>query len=143
MTEVEESAPEEPLDATFKYNSEEPWVSKMLINYVLNDEPIKKEASGSGRIISVPLNATDVEVKFQARRPRWGDIMKYDRFEKKWCKPDEPHVFRYEKPPLQRTFTISGNLWREAVMRVSDEYDEETREMDGYIQQTSVKSAGK
>ena len=106
----------------------------MLVNYLLNGEQIEKEKSGSGRIIKVPLTATDVEVKFQVRRPRWGDIMKYDRFGKDWHKPYKPQVFRYEKPPLERTFTISGNLWREAVMRVSDEYDEETREMDGYIQ---------
>ena len=125
---------EQPEEAKFKYKSEGAWFSKMVVNYSLNGEPIEKKASGSGRIIAVPLTATDVEVKFQVHRPFWGDIMKYDRFEKKWCKPYEPHVFRYEEPPLQRTFTISGNLWREAVMRVSDEYDEETREMDGYIQ---------
>ena len=106
----------------------------MLVNYSLNGELIEIEASGSGSIIRVPLTATDVGVKFQVSRPLWGDIMKYDRFEKKWCKPDKPHAFRYEKPPLQRTFTISGNLGWEAVMRVSDECDEETREMDGYIQ---------
>ena len=47
-------------------------------------------------------------------------------------------MFRYKEPPLQRTFTISGNLWREAVMRVGDENHEETGELDGYIQ-----SAGK
>ena len=132
--ELHEGPAEQPEEAKFKYKSEGAWISKMLINYALNGEPIEKEASGSGSIIRVPLTATDVEVKFQVRRPLWGDIMKYDRFEKKWCKPDKPHVFRYEKPPLQRTFTISGNLGWEAVMRVSDEYDEETREMDGYIQ---------
>ena len=106
----------------------------MAVKYSLNREPIEKEASGSGSIIRVPLNATDVEVKFQVSHPLWGDVMKYDRFEKKWRKPDEPHVFHYKEPPLQRTFTISGNLGWEAVMRVGDEYDEETREMDGYIQ---------
>ena len=106
----------------------------MVVNYSLNGEPVEIEESGSGSVIRVPLTATDVEVKFQVRHPRWGDIMKYDRFKKKWCKPFKPHVFRYKKPPLQRTFTISGNLGWNAVMRVSDEYDEETREMDGYIQ---------
>ena len=106
----------------------------MLVNYLLNGEPIEEEKSGSGRIIKVPLTATDVEVKFQVSRPRWGYVMKYDRFEKMWCKPYEPHVFRYKEPPLERTFTISGNLWWEAVMRVSDEYHEETKEMDDHIQ---------
>lgn len=61
-------------------------------------------------------------------RPGWGDIFKYDRFRRCWCKPDQPHVFRYDTPPI-RTFTISGNLWWEAVMRVSNEYHEETKEL--------------
>ena len=74
---------EQPEEATFRYKSEGARISKMLINYALNGEPIEKEVSGSGRIIRVPLTATDVEVKFQVSRPRWGDVMKYDRFEKK------------------------------------------------------------
>ena len=53
----------------------------MVVNYSLNGKPIEQEASGSGRIIRVPLTASNVEVKFQVRRPSWGDVMKYDRFE--------------------------------------------------------------
>ena len=115
-------------EGTIRYKSEGAWISKMVVTYSLNGEQIEEETSGSGRIIRIPLNAKHVEVKFQVRRPLWGDIMKYDRFEKKWYEPYEPHVFQYEKPPLQRTFTISGNLWWEAVTRVSDEYHEETGE---------------
>ena len=141
LHEASKEEPAEQPEATFKYKSEGAWFSKMVVKYSLNSEPIEKEVNGSGKIIRIPLTATHVEVKFQV--PLWGYIMKYDRFEEKWCKPYKPHVFRYEKPPLQRTFTISGNLGWGAVTRVSDEYDEETREMDAYIQQTNVKTAGK
>ena len=139
----EEGTAEELPKATFRYRSEGAWISKMIITYLLNGEQIKEEVSGSGRIVKIPLNARQVKVRFQVRRPAWGDIMTYDRFEKTWCKPYEPHVFCYEKPPLERTFTISGNLWWEAVMRVSDEYHAETREMVGDILKTNIKTAGK
>ena len=128
----EEETAEEPQKATFRYRSEGAWISKMIVTYLLNDKKIKQEVSGSGRI-------RQVKVRFQVRRPFWGDIMKYDRFKKKWCEPYEPHVFCYEKPPLERTFTISGNLWWEAVMRVSDEYHGETNE----ISLANVESSGK
>ena len=124
--------------ATFTYKSDGAWISKMIITYSFYGEEIKKEVIESGTIVKIPADARQIEVRFQVRRPCWGDIMKYDRFNKTWCKPYEPHVFRYETPPLRRTFTISGNLWWEAVMRVSDEYHEETGEMVGYIQQTNV-----
>ena len=119
---------EKPQEGTIKYISEGAWVSKMIVTYCLQGDKINKEESGSGKMIKIPADATQIEVRFQVRRPVWGDIMKYDRFEEVWCKPYEPHVFRYKKPPV-RTFTIGGNLWWEAVMRVSDEYHEETREM--------------
>ena len=116
----------------------------MIVTYLLNGEQIEEEVSGNGRIVvEIPLDARQVKVRFQVRRPAWGDIMKYDRFKKMWCKPSEPHVFCYEKPPLARTFTISGNLWWEAVMRVSDEYHEETLEMVGDISLVNANSAGK
>ena len=141
--EGDEGIAEEPQKATFSYESKGAWISKMIVTYLLNGKQIKKEVSGSGRIVEIPLAARQVKVRFQVRRPAWGDIMKYDRFKKQWCKPYKPHVFCYEKPPLARTFTISGNLWWEAVMRVSDEYHEETREMVGDISLANVNSAGK
>ena len=52
-------------------------------------------------------------------------------------------MFCYEKPPLERTFTISGTLGWKAVMRVSDEYHEETGEMVGDVSLVNVKSADK
>ena len=140
---TKEGTAEEPAEATFRYRSEGAWISKMIVTYLLNGEQIKEEVGGSRRIVKIPSDARQVKVRFQVRRPAWGDIMKYDRFEKKWCKPYEPHVFCYEKPPLERTFTISGNLWWEAVMRVSDEYHEETAEMGDNIYLANVKSSGK
>lgn len=136
---ISKGAAEKPQKGTFTYKSDGAWISKMIITYSFYGEEIKKEVIDSGTIVKIPADAREIEVRFQVRRPCWGDIMKYDRFKKKWCEPYEPHVFRYETPPLRRTFTISGNLWWEAVMRVSDEYHEETGEMVGYIQQISVK----
>ena len=83
----------------------------MIVTYLLNGKQIEEEVSDSGGKVEIPLDARQVKVKFQVRRPAWGDIVKYDRLKKTWCKPYEPHEFQYEKPPLERTFTISGNLW--------------------------------
>ena len=118
-----------PQEGTIGYISEGYWFSKMIVTYSLHGKENKEEVSGNGRKVKIPSDAKQIEVRFQVRRPVWGDIMKYNRFRKTWCKPYEPHVFRYEKPPPERTFTISGNLRWEAVMRVSDKYHEETGEM--------------
>ena len=101
----------------------------MVISYVLNEKKIVKEARSSGSSVDIPSVARNIKVKFQVKRPFWGDICKYDRFLGRWCKPDQLHVFCYDSPPIHRTFTISGGLWHEAVMRVSNEYHEETKEM--------------
>ena len=125
----EEEAAEELQEATFRCKSEGAYISKMVVTYLLNGRQIKDEVSGSGRLVKIPSDARQIKVRFQVRRPAWGDIMKYDRFKKTWFQPNEPHMFCYEKPPIERTFTISGSLWWEAVIRVSDEYHEETGEM--------------
>ena len=101
----------------------------MVVSYFLNGEKVVEEARGSGSSVDIPSVARNIEVKFQVRRPFWGDICKYDRFGGLWCKSYNPHVFYYDSPPTLRTFTISGGLWYEAVMRVSNEYHEETKEM--------------
>ena len=116
-------------EMTIKYRSKGAWVSKMMVSYVSNGKKIIKEVSGDGKRVCISAEATDIEVRFQVRRPFWGDIMKYDRFEKSWCESNKPHIFHYEKA-VDRTFTISGPLWWEAVMRVSNEYHEETMEMN-------------
>ena len=110
------------------YISEGLWFSKMVVSYVLNGKEISEETKGSGSQIKIPSNASKIKVRFKVLRPPWGDIIKYDRFQSCWCEPYEPHVFQYDTPPI-RTFTISGNLWWEAVMRVSDEHHEETKEI--------------
>lgn len=125
---VERETDGQPKDGKVKYISNGAWFSKMVVTFFENSEKVTEEVKGSGRSINIPSSAREIEVKFQVRRPFWGDICKYDRFNKSWFRPDEPHIFRYDTPPI-RTFTISGNLWWEAVMRVSDEYHEETEEM--------------
>ena len=119
----------EEANGKVKYISKGGWFSRMVVSYVLNKKKIVKEVRGSGSSVDIPSIAMNIKVKFQVRRPFWGDICKYDRFLGRWCKPDQPHVFCYDSPPIHRTFTITGGLWYEAVMRVSNEYHEETKEM--------------
>ena len=119
----------EEANGKVKYISKGAWYSKMVVSFVLNEKKIVKEARGSGSSVDIPSVARNIEVKFQVKRPFWGDVCKYDRFLGRWYKPDQPHVFCYDSPPIHRTFTISGGLWYEAVMRVSNEYHEETKEM--------------
>ena len=128
--EREEQEADEKLqqEGKIKYISEGAWISKMTVKYSLNGKKDIQEVCGSGKFIDIPSNAREIEVRFQVKRPVWGDISKYDRFQKCWCEPDQAHVFCYDTPPI-RTFTISGSLWFEAVMRVSDQYHEETYEM--------------
>lgn len=112
-----------------KYISEGAWFSKMVVSYFLNGEKVVEEARDSGSSVDIPSVARNIKVKFQVRRPFWGDICKYDRFGGVWYKPYQPHVFYYDSPPIHRTFTISGCLWYEAVTSVTDEYHEETKEI--------------
>ena len=117
----------EPEGKKMKYVSEGKWISKMVVSYVLNGRETTQEVSGSGQYVTLPSEARRIEVRFQVRRPFWGDIIKYDRFEKCWCQSSEPHVFRYDTPK-NRTFTISGNLWWEAVTHVSNKRHDEKRD---------------
>ena len=115
-------------DMKIKYISEGAWMSKMIVRFFLNGKKTTQQVRGSGKFVTIPSRARAIEVKFQVRRPFWGDVMKYNRFKKEWLQPYEPHVFRYYKP-TNRTFTISGNLWWEAVMGVTNEYHDETKEL--------------
>ena len=121
-----ESDPSE--DMKIKYISEGAWMSKMIVSFFLNGKKTTQQVRGSGKFVTIPSRARAIEVKFQVSRPFWGDVMKYNRFKKAWLRPYEPHVFWYDKP-ANRTFTISGNLWWEAVMGVTNEYHEETKEL--------------
>ena len=115
-------------DIKIKYISEGAWISRMIVSFFLDGKKTTQQVSGSGKFVTIPSRAKDIEVKFQVRRPFWGDVMKYNRFRETWFRPYEPHVFRYDKP-TNRTFTISGNLWWEAVMGVTNEYHDETKEL--------------
>lgn len=126
---VQSNVSDEPEDCKVKYISEGAWISNMIVSYFLKGKRNTQEVRGSGKSVTVPGNATRLEVKFQVKRPFWGDIKKYDRFKRCRCQPGQPHVFKYNTPPPLRTFTISGRLWSEAVMRVSNEYHDETKEM--------------
>ena len=125
---LEEHESDQLEDMEIKYISEGAWTSRMIVSFFLDGKEKKKIVSGSGQFVTIPSRAKDIEVKFQVRRPFWGDVMKYNRFKKAWLQPYEPHVFRYYKP-TNRTFTISGNLWWEAVMGVTNEYHDETKEL--------------
>ena len=114
-----------------KYISDVWWynrLSKMVVNYILNGRRRSKEARGNNKQIKIPALAKSIEVHFEIWRPPWGVILKYDRFERCWCKPNEPHVFHYPTS-VTRTFTIDGTLRREAVIRVTDEHHNETKEL--------------
>ena len=115
-------------DIKIKYISEGAWISRMIVSFFLDGKKTTQQVSGSGKFVTIPSRARDIEVKFQVRRPFWGDVMKYNRFREAWFRPYEPHVFRYDKP-TNRTFTISGNLWWEAVMGVTNKYHDETKEL--------------
>ena len=127
----EESASKIIIEANgkVKYISEGAWFSKMVVSYFLNSKKVVEEVGGSGSSVDIPSVARNIKVKFQVRRPFWGHICKYDRFLDCWSKPYEPHVFCYDSPPIERTFTISGRLGWEKVIRVSNEYHEETKEV--------------
>lgn len=101
-------------------------LSKMVVSYILNGSRRSEEVRGNYKQIKIPPLAKSIEVYFEIWRPSWGVVLKYDRFERRWCK--EPHVFHYPAP-VTRTFTIDGTLWREAVIRVTDEHHNETKEL--------------
>lgn len=124
-----EKVAEESWEGVIRYKFEGYGFSRMIVAYFLNGQRIEKEASDSGKSVKIPSDARKVEVRFQVMRPIWVDVMKYNRFNETWCTPEEPHIFRYEEPPAERTFIIDGNIHMR-VMRVSDSYHEETGEMD-------------
>ena len=126
---VAKAISEEMFDGRVRYISRGFWVSKMIVSFFVNGEEITESVRGSGKYINIPFNARKIKVRFKVWRPPWGDILKYDRFQKCWCRPYEAHVFQYETPPI-RTFTICGLILRwEKVMSVTDEHHNETNEM--------------
>lgn len=125
---VKKAISEELFDGKVRYISKGYWLSKMIVSFFVNGKEITKEVRGTGKYVDIPFNARQIKVRFKVLRPPWGDILKYDRFQKCWCEPYEPHVFQYTTPPI-RTFTIWGILRWEAVMVVTDEHHNETNEL--------------
>lgn len=125
---VKKAISEELFDGKVRYISKGYWLSKMIVSFFVNGKEITKEMRGSGKYVDIPFNARQIKVRFKVLRPPWRDILKYDRFQKCWCEPYEPHVFQYETPPI-RTFTIWGIMRWEAVMIVTDEHHNETNEL--------------
>ena len=125
---VKKAISEQLFDGKVRYISKGYWFSKMIVSFFVNGKEITKEVRGSGKYVDIPFNARQIKVRFKVLRPPWRDILKYDRFQKCWCEPYEPHVFQYETPPI-RTFTIWGIMRWEAVMIVTDEHHNETNEL--------------
>lgn len=125
---VKKAISEEMFDGKVRYISKGYWLSKMIVSFFVNGKEITKEVRGSGKYVDIPFNARQIKVRFKVLRPPWRDILKYDRFQKCWSEPYEPHVFQYETPPI-RTFTIWGIMRWEAVMIVTDEHHNETNEL--------------
>ena len=107
-----------------KYFSEGYWFSKMLVDYKENGETKHYEVKDSESSIPIPNKATKIKVRFQVMRflGTWCDVKKYDRFKKCWIEPNQPHTFEYNTP-VNRTYTLSGNLYYEAVMKITGDYD--------------------
>lgn len=101
---------------------------KMVASYILENKEQTEEVIGSGKAIDIPAQARQIKVRFQAGRLVWHDVVKYDRFQRCWCKPYQAHVFEYHFPPI-RTFRISGSLYSEAVIKVTNEYHDDALDM--------------
>lgn len=121
---------EKPTDGIIRYISKGYWFSKMAVSYVdaLYGKNVTLERRGNGSQVTIPSTAERIEVRFKVLHPPWRDIQKYDRFQRCWCKPYEAHIFYYDTPPT-RTFTIGGPLHWEAVIQITDQSANETKEM--------------
>ena len=102
----------------------------MIVEYFWNGKRKKHEVKDSENSILIPKDATNIEVSFKVMRFAgvWCDVKKYDRFKKSWVEPIQPHVFTY-KTPVSRTYTLAGNLYYEAVMKITGEYFDDINEV--------------
>ena len=100
----------------------------MLVDYEENGEEKHQEGHGGGSLILLPNNATNIKVRFRVMRSPgiWSDVKKYDRFQKCWVKPIQPHIFEYDTPE-SCTYTLAGNLYYEAVTKISGDEDTDER----------------
>ena len=107
-------------DKVIGYICKEPYFSRMIVKYSVNSNQKEIIVEGSGSQVIVPANATRITVKFENMRffKTWCDVKKYNRFTKCWIKPTVPHVFTFSTP-VSCTFTLQGNLFYVAVMKVT------------------------
>ena len=106
------------------YISTGPWYSRMAVKYTIGNVPYpEKFAEGSHSVVEIPGNSSNIEVRFEVMRfiKTWCDVKKYDRKNKTWCKPTVPHVFKFTNP-ASYTFTLEGDLYYEAVMKITNEH---------------------
>ncbi|XP_028415130.1 uncharacterized protein LOC114538185 [Dendronephthya gigantea] len=121
---------DESMEYRLKYISKGHWFSKMIVDYDQNDERKHIEVEDSENSILIPKDAANIEVSFKVMRGPgvWCDVKKYDRFEKYWVKPTQPHIFKY-RSPVSRTFTLAGGLYYEAVMKITNEHFDDVNEV--------------
>ena len=115
----------------FRYISKGYWRSKMIVEYKRTNSTglFTAQANGSGESIEIPADSKEIQVRFEIDRGCWCYLKKYDRFNNVWCVPNAAHIFRYDKDPVVRTFTIGGPLYYEAVIKVTNGYHESVDDM--------------
>ncbi|CAG2198849.1 unnamed protein product [Mytilus edulis] len=114
--------------ARFRFLSNK-WFTKMIVEFKKKGDEVMKKTTENGTAIDVPMNAKRCEglLPSNAIFKMWYDVKKWNRFENKWF--DEPHIFRYEKPPEQRVFTLGGSRFYEGVINVTDERHDDVTDM--------------
>lgn len=126
MTELEDYS---TICSRFRYIADGSGISKMIVEFKFNGISQIKTMRESGSGIELPIDAEDVKVHFKVLRflLTWCDVKKWDRLKKVWH--EEPHIFSYKSPPEQRTFTLSGPLYFEGVINVTNENHDEVCDM--------------
>ena len=77
-----------------------PYFSRMIVEFsTIMGGKTQHIAKGSRSCVEIPLDATEIKVRFQNMRfvKTWCDVKKYDRKKKRWCKPKVRHVFTFHK----------------------------------------------
>lgn len=101
----------------------------MIVEYKVNGDFKTEETFGSGSAIEIPIVAENVQVHFKVMRfiATWCDVKRWDRYNQQWY--DKPHIFTYECPPEQRTFTLDGSLYYERVTQITNEMHDDVNDM--------------
>lgn len=101
----------------------------MIVEYKVNGCSPQKIIAESGTSIEIPMVSKEVKIFFKVMRfiSTWCDVKKWDRFPKQWF--DEPHMFKYERPPEQRIFILDGSLYFERVTGVTNEMHDDVNDI--------------